>query len=115
MCHDGHGSGNIFHLKDSINVAGYQMKIGGEGQCANGTSCGPWTVANGFTKSGSTTYKLPCTGGNGNPDCSQNPTGSQALLHWGAWCSFCHTQSAHTGVDETTSCNTGHVHGGGNF
>lgn len=114
-CHDGHGSGNIFHLKDSIDVAGYQMKIGGEGQCANGTSCGPWTAANGFSRSGNTTYTLPCSGGNGNPDCSQNPTGSQAYLRWGAWCSFCHTQSAHTGVTESTSCNTGHAHGGGNF
>lgn len=92
-CHGPHGSDNIFNLRSSITVAGVQMEIGGE----------PGSQFPKPTFSG-TTYTLPTIN-----------SGSQVRLEWGAWCSFCHNMNAHAGVDETTACNTGHVHGGNNF
>jgi decaheme cytochrome c component MtrC/MtrF-like protein/cytochrome c3-like protein len=90
-CHDQHGSANIFHLRTSINIAGQDMMVG---------SAEPG-IFDGVSPS--TTYTIPANGG------------SQTFLEWGAFCTFCHTMSAHTGVDEASSCNSGHVHGGNNF
>jgi predicted CXXCH cytochrome family protein len=104
-CHDAHGSDNIFHLKTSITVAGIQMTTG----ALNGN------FSNNPEVDGQTTYILPCTGGNGDPDCANNPGGSQDIFHWGAWCSFCHTMSNHPAQQLTDSCNSGHKHGRGNF
>ena len=89
-CHGPHGSDNIFNLRSSINVAGVQMQVGGE-------------PGSQFETFSGTTYTLPVNGT------------SQARFEWGAWCTFCHNMNAHAGVDETTSCNTGHTHGGNNF
>ncbi|MDH5737688.1 MAG: hypothetical protein OEZ23_05225, partial [Gammaproteobacteria bacterium] len=91
-CHGPHGTGNIFNLRESITVAGVQMEIGGE-------------AASEFPKPtfSGTTYTLPVNGG------------SQNDHQYGAWCTFCHNQSAHAGVDETTTCTSGHMHGGSSF
>ena len=90
-CHDQHGSPNIFHLKESITVAGQQLTTGS-------TKAG---VLDGVGVS--TTYTLPDNGS------------GQTFLEWGGWCTFCHTMGAHTGVTEATTCNSAHVHGGNNF
>ena len=99
-CHDQHGSPNIFHLKESINVAGQQLITGS----TSSTVFDPADTTNNRPEAnGSTTYTLPEVGG------------SQNLLNWGAWCTFCHTMGNHTGVTEQTTCNSAHVHGGNNF
>jgi predicted CXXCH cytochrome family protein len=92
-CHGAHGSENIFNLRSSINVAGVDLTVGSTGS-------GGLTDPSYF---GQTTYTLPLNGG------------SQELFYWGAWCSFCHKMNGHPGVTEATTCNGGHVHGGGNF
>jgi hypothetical protein len=89
-CHGPHGTGNIFNLRNSINVAGTQMTIGGPAG----------SQFNGFS---GTTYTLPEVAGN------------QTDHRWGAWCTFCHNMSAHAGVTEETDCQGGHMHGGSNF
>jgi hypothetical protein len=89
-CHGAHGSDNIYNLRSSITVGGQQMSIGG------------WTGDTIGATSG-TTYNLANANG-----------GVQADLQWGAWCSFCHNMEQH-GVNETKTCNTGHVHGSTKF
>jgi predicted CXXCH cytochrome family protein len=91
LCHDSHASTNIYHLADSITVAGVDMEVGG------------WTGDTIGTQSG-TTYTLPLT----------SKTGTQSDHDWGAWCSFCHQMEKH-GVDEDKACRSGHMHGGGAF
>jgi hypothetical protein len=93
ICHDQHGSPNIFHLKESINVAGQQLTTGS-------TKAG---VFDNIVLGASTTYTLPDNGS------------GQTFLEWGAWCTFCHTMGTHTGVTEATTCNSAHVHGANNF
>lgn len=121
VCHDGHGSDNLYHLQTSINVAGEQLYVGGDNPSSQ---FGPGStfdervsdpVNNRYL---STTYSLPCQGGNGEPDCANNPTGAQEDFHYGAWCTFCHEMSSHPSKTETGSsgsCATSHSHGGGNF
>ena len=89
-CHGAHGTGNIYNLLESINVAGVQMSVGGE-------------PGSEFESLNSSTYVLPLDAGNQTSD------------RFGAWCTFCHNMNAHAGVDETSSCNSGHRHGGNNF
>jgi hypothetical protein len=118
-CHDAHGTDNIYHLRTSITIAGVEMTVGGVlgGSWYETDSGDPdyprWNPTTG-TKFGSNTYALPCLEGDGYEDCT---TGSQQHLNYGAWCSFCHTMSAHGGQagSEDTNCNLGHVHGGSNF
>jgi cytochrome c553 len=86
-CHGAHGTGNIFNLRTSITVAGTVMEVGGQ-------------PGSGFDDISGPTYTLPSP---------------QTTLKWGAWCTFCHDLSGHTSYDETTTCNNGHLHGGGNF
>jgi predicted CXXCH cytochrome family protein len=118
-CHDAHGTDNIYHLRTSITIAGVEMTVGGvPGGSWYETDTGDpdyprWNPTTG-TKFGSNTYALPCFGGSGYDDCT---AGAQQHLNWGAWCSFCHTMSAHSGQagSEGTNCNNAHVHGGSNF
>jgi hypothetical protein len=91
LCHDSHASTNIYHLADSIKVAGVQMEVGG------------WTGDTIGTLSG-TTYTLPNT----------SKAGTQSDHDWGGFCSFCHQMEKH-GVDEDKACRSGHMHGGGAF
>ena len=84
------------------------MKVGGDNP---NSQFGPGT----FTRWGSTTYSLPCQGGNGNPNCANNPTGAQQDFYFGAWCSFCHEMSSHPSKSETTVCSSTHAHDSGNF
>ncbi|MDH3949151.1 MAG: hypothetical protein OEU74_09350, partial [Gammaproteobacteria bacterium] len=90
-CHGPHGTGNIFNLRESITVAGVQMQVGAPA----GSEFDFITP--------STTYTLPVN------------AGSQNDHQWGAWCTFCHNQSAHAGVDETTTCTSAHMHGANSF
>lgn len=90
-CHDQHGSNNLFHLKEQITVGGVAMQVGGK----------PGSEFSGITPTA--TYTLPLIGG------------VQQDHYWGAWCTFCHEMSSHPGVGETSQCNTGHKHRGGNF
>ncbi len=91
-CHGAHGTGNIFNLRESINVAGVDMTVGG---------------AVGFLDeaayAGSTTYTLPLIGG------------QQTDHYWGAWCTFCHKGDAHPGKTEADACTGAHMHGGGSW
>ncbi|MDH3777362.1 MAG: cytochrome c3 family protein [Gammaproteobacteria bacterium] len=89
-CHGAHGSGSIFNLRESITVAGTQMQVGG-------------SPGSEFDTFSGTTYTLPVNGG------------TQADHVYGAWCTFCHEMSAHAGVDETTTCTSGHMHGANSF
>jgi hypothetical protein len=90
LCHASHGSGNIYHLKESITIGNEPaQEIGG------------WTGDTIGELSG-TTYILPLTGG------------VQVDHDWGGWCSFCHDMQAHK-VDEDKACRSGHMHGGGAF
>ncbi|MFC1776955.1 hypothetical protein ACFL3I_06400 [Pseudomonadota bacterium] len=85
ICHGPHGSGNLYNLRTSINVAGTQMSTGGGG--------------GGFDGIVGTTYNLP---------------DQTAPRYWGAWCTFCHKLSGHS-YGEGQQCRTGHMHGGSNF
>ncbi|MBI3000118.1 MAG: hypothetical protein HYY46_16950 [Deltaproteobacteria bacterium] len=107
-CHDGHGSDSIYHLRTQITVGGVQMKVGGDNP---NSQFGPGT----FARWGTTTYSLPCQGGNGNTNCANNPTGAQGDFYYGAWCSFCHEMSSHPSKSETTVCSSTHAHSSGNF
>jgi hypothetical protein len=89
ICHGAHGSGNIFNLRTSINVAGTQMSTGGP-------------YGGGFDGIVGTTYLLPDQGA------------GQESRYWGAWCTFCHKLSGHS-YDEGQRCRSGHQHGGSNF
>jgi hypothetical protein len=103
-CHDGHGSDNLFHLKTSIDVGGWPMKVGGKSG----------SEFSGITPS--TTYTLPCfdSGDNVVP-CDDPSSQGQKDHRWGAWCTFCHEMSNHPGVTERSDCQGGHMHDGGNF
>ncbi len=90
-CHGAHGSDNIFNLRSSITVAGVQMSVGGKDSDSE------------FFGISGTTYTLPVNGG------------SQNQQEYGAWCTFCHEMNAHAGVDETTTCQSGHQHGNSAF
>ena len=97
-CHGAHGTGSIFNLRESINVAGTDMTVGaiaGSGQFPVGTFSDPDNDLK--------TYTLPVNGG------------SQNDHQWGAWCTFCHDMTAHAGVDETTTCTSAHQHGSNSF
>jgi hypothetical protein len=91
-CHSAHGTGNIFSLRESITVGGVQMSLGGQ----------PGSEFESFN--GQTSYTLPTIN-----------SGAQAQLEYGAWCTFCHNMSSHAGVDETTTCQSGHQHGNSAF
>jgi hypothetical protein len=84
-CHGPHGSPNVYNLRESINVAGVQMQVGGEGS--------------GFSGISGTTYSLPT---------------QSVPRYWGAWCTFCHRLGGHS-YGEGQQCRTGHMHGGDNF
>jgi hypothetical protein len=103
-CHGAHGSGNIHNLRTSINVAGEQLEVGGWA----GDTIGEYPDANGdpsgTIRSGQTVYTMP----------TEYDGGVQADHRWGAWCSFCHNIQAH-GRSESTSCTSGHMHGGKQF
>ena len=116
-CHGAHGSPNIFNLRESITVAGVQMRVGGWGDGTDeiGNPRAPYNctdLTGGVVNpdSCSTTYKLPPMSGRNIDDAS----GVQQSRVWGAWCSFCHQMEAH-GQGEDATCNSGHVHGSGNF
>lgn len=97
-CHGAHGSPSIFNLRESITVAGVEMTVGsldGTGQFPVGSFSDPDNDLR--------TYTLPINGG------------TQADHVYGAWCTFCHEQSAHAGVDETTVCTSAHMHGSNSF
>jgi hypothetical protein len=100
VCHDNHGSGNIFNLRTSITVDGVQMSIGGDGNMPVPSRISDPTV-----------YDLPPMDGK----IVNESTGVQTDHYWGAWCSFCHKMDAHPGKDEGDSCTGGHMHGGGAF
>ena len=89
VCHGAHGSDNIYNLRSSITVNGTAMSVGG------------W-VGDTIGELSGTTYTLE----------TANDGVTQDDLQWGGFCSFCHNMESH-GVDETKTCNTGHVHGGG--
>jgi hypothetical protein len=99
LCHGPHGSGNIYNLRTSINVAGYQMTVGGKDVFTDPALCTRQcgNIINALPEFGSTTYTLP----------------AQNQYDWGAWCTFCHEPSH--GTSDGTGCNVGHRHGGGNF
>ncbi len=121
VCHEGHGSASLWHLRTSIKMAGKILRVGGENP---NSEFGPNSTFNNTAEPAknrylSTTYSLPCQGGNGEPNCADNPTGAQEALHYGAWCTFCHEMSSHPSKTEnaggSASCASSHVHGGGNF
>ena len=64
-------------------------------------SVGGWT-GDGIGELSGTTYDMK----------TANDGVTQDDLQWGGFCSFCHNMQQH-GLDETKTCNTGHVHGGG--
>ena len=70
-CHDSHGNGNLFFLKESITIGGVQLTVGGT------------TTLNEAHYLGSTTYIMPDIGGSGQLD-----------HYFGAWCTFCHKVDA---------------------
>jgi hypothetical protein len=92
-CHGPHGSPNVYNLRESINIAGVQMEVGGEGS--------------GFTQS------VLCPEGGCDFTTYSLPT-QTAPRYWGAWCTFCHRLSGHS-YGEGQQCRTGHMHGGSNF
>jgi hypothetical protein len=101
LCHGAHGSGNIFNLRTSITVNGQAMTVGGKDAFKDPAlcerKCGGTNIDDELPEFGSTTYFLPV----------------QENLSWGAWCTFCHEPSH--GTADGTSCQSGHLHGGGNF
>ena len=81
------------------------------GITGTGVAVGPITgfgsvIVNGvrYETDGQTTYTLPTIN-----------SGAQQQLEYGAWCTFCHNMSSHAGVDETTTCQSGHQHGNSAF
>ncbi len=92
ICHGPHGSGSIFNLRTSINVAGTQMSTGSYG------------TGDDMDSIIGTYYELPRYGAGS----------TQENRVWGAWCTFCHQLSAH-GYGEAQVCRSGHQHGGSNF
>jgi predicted CXXCH cytochrome family protein len=110
-CHGAHGSVNIFNLRESITVAGVQMRVGGWTGDTIGNPRAPYDCGTaGVPETCSTVYKLPPMDGRNINEA----TGTQENRQWGAWCSFCHQMESHA-QDEGNTCNTGHVHGSGNF
>jgi len=104
LCHSPHGTGNIYHLRESIEVAGYTMTVGGVDAFVDPATC-PRNCDNifaSFPDFGSTTYTLPL-----------NASSQQEYLGWGPWCTFCHEPSH--GTADGFACQSGHRHGGGNF
>jgi hypothetical protein len=99
LCHGPHGSGNIFNLRTSITVNGVQMTVGGREAFMDPALCSRQcdSIDNALPEFGSATYTLPV----------------QEDLAWGAWCTFCHEPSH--GTSDGTACQSGHLHGGGNF
>jgi cytochrome c553 len=90
LCHSPHGTGNIYNLRTSITVAGQQMNVGG---------------INAFPGDSGPTYTLPL-----------NAQSEQEQFGWGAWCTFCHEPSHEAGgANPGLGCQSGHMHGGGNF
>lgn len=98
-CHGAHGTGSIFNLRESINVGGVQMTVGGW----VGDTIGEDPNNPGNPRVGQTTYTLPLV----------TRDNKQSDHYWGAWCSFCHNIQAH-GRDEDVKCTNGHMHGSGN-
>jgi len=112
-CHGAHGSANIFNLRESITVAGVQMRVGGwdDGTDGIGNPRAPYNCGTpGDPATCSTVYKLPPMSGKNIDEAG----GVQENRIWGAWCSFCHQMESHSQSEDAT-CNSGHVHGGGNF
>jgi hypothetical protein len=100
-CHGAHGSDNIHNLRSSINVAGVQMSIGGDGA---GVPV-PGRISD------ATVYDLPRT-----TETERNSgIFVQADHDWGAWCSFCHRMTTHASKTEVDTCTKNHKHGGGAF
>jgi hypothetical protein len=99
LCHGAHGSGNVFNLRTSITVNGQAMTVGGKEAFPDPATCTNKCddINNSLPEFGSTTYFLPV----------------QENLSWGAWCTFCHEPSH--GAADGTGCQSGHLHGGGNF
>jgi hypothetical protein len=105
LCHGPHGSGNIFNLRTSITVNGTQMTVGGREAFMDPDLC----------------TGRRCTGGDGSNPNEELPEFGQPTyflpvqedLAWGAWCTFCHEPSH--GTSDGTACQSGHLHGGGNF
>jgi len=96
QCHGAHGSDNIFNLRSTITVG-----AGTASETIMSTG-GPWASKGDMKDVIGTTYTLE----------SANDGSTQANRQWGAWCSFCHNLDQHS-LDETKTCNGGHVHGGG--
>jgi hypothetical protein len=99
LCHGAHGSGNVFNLRTSITVNGQAMTVGGLEAFTDPANCTRQCddINNALPEFGSTEYFLPV----------------QENLAWGAWCTFCHEPSH--GAADGTGCQSGHLHGGGNF
>jgi len=99
LCHGAHGSGNVFNLRTSITVNGQQMTVGGKEAFRDPNTCSSKcdSIDNALPEFGSATYYLPV----------------QEQLAFGAWCTFCHEPSH--GTADGTACQSGHLHGGGNF
>ena len=95
-CHGAHGSDNIFNLRSSITVG-----VGTPSETVMSTG-GPWASKGNMKDVIFTTYTLE----------NANDGSTQAFRQWGAWCSFCHNLDQHS-LDETKTCNGGHVHGAG--
>jgi hypothetical protein len=99
-CHGAHGTGSIFNLRESINVGGVQMTVGGW----VGDTIGEDPNNPGSPRVGQTTYTLPLV----------TRDNKQSDHYWGAWCSFCHQMESH-GQAEDNACRSGHMHGAGAF
>jgi hypothetical protein len=99
LCHGPHGSGNVYNLRTSITVNGQEMTVGGKEAFMDPALCDRQcdNIDNALPEFGSNTYYLPV----------------QEQLSFGAWCTFCHEPSH--GTSDGTGCQSGHLHGGGNF
>jgi hypothetical protein len=93
ICHGPHGSGSIYNLRTSINVAGTQM------------STGSWGTGDPYDSIIGTTYEIPTY---------LDRNGERINRTWGAWCTFCHHLTGH-GYAEDQVCRSGHIHGGNDF
>jgi hypothetical protein len=96
VCHDSHGSQNIYNLRTSVSVEGTTMTIGS--QFWDAAKIEETTPGQTF---GDSSYVLP------------TPNGVQEQYGFGAWCTFCH--EVNHGSNDGTGCSPGHRHGGGNF